>query len=254
MNERRWAKLGKRLAAYSLAAGATSVGVQGVSAGGLVYDNGGAGWFDDRPHMGGGDYGTWDMILFKLDGTVLVDDAQIDPTLPNAPSIEFLSEHYAWQFIWGDGFTRDSMFVRLSGAGVVGHYWADCAEVGRLASGVTVDSDSAFVTGNSFSDFAGMFGYGYYGNVGTFSLAPRGYIGFYIEDGDGDPHYGWADVELGSTQPGPFASMDQLTLHGFAISDVKDLGVITGGGEVPEPLTISLLAAGAAGLLARRRK
>ena len=76
-------KLGKKLAAYSLAAGAVGLaGTATTQATPMFYDNGGAGWFDARAHFGG-TTGGYDMILFKLDGTVLVDDAAIELLEPS---------------------------------------------------------------------------------------------------------------------------------------------------------------------------
>ena len=68
--------LGKRLAAYSMAAGAAAGLASTTKAAFVHYDNGGTPWFDSCPHFG---YGYYDMVLLQMDGTVLVDDSQIDP-------------------------------------------------------------------------------------------------------------------------------------------------------------------------------
>jgi len=235
--------LGGKLAAYSLAAGVAGLAGSATPADAAImhFDNGGAGWFSARPHFGG-QSGGFDMILFKLDGTVLVGDAAIDPTLPNAPSIEFMGESYNGQYAWGDGKTRDSAFARLSNAGVVGNYWSSAAEANRLAVDVPVNGSSSFVTGDAEGD-VGLYGYGWYSVVGQF--AGRGYLGMYIEDGVGERHYGWADMTI-------ISSRNEITLHSFAFQDTAEVSILTG--EVPEPVTFSLLSLGAAGLLARRKR
>ena len=235
-------KLGKKLAAYSLAAGAVGLaGTATTQATPMFYDNGGAGWFDARAHFGG-TTGGYDMILFKLDGTVLVDDAAIDPTLPNAPSIELMGESYNGQYNWGDGKSRDSAFARLSNAGVVGNYWSAAAEANKLGAGVTVDAASSFVTGDAEGD-VGLYGYGWYSVVGQFG--GTGYLGFYIEDTGSNKHYGWAHMSING-------SRNEITLHSFLVESTAGVGVVTG--VIPEPMTMSMLALGAVGLVARRKR
>ena len=210
-------KIGTRLAAYSLAAGVAATAGQTVNAGVVHYSNGGAGWFAARPHFGG-QTGGYDMILFKLDGTVLVGDAAIDPTLPNSPSIEFMGENYNNQYHWGDGKTRDSAFLRLSNAGVVGNYWSAAAEASKLSYGVVVDSSSSFVTGDAEGD-VGLYGYGWYSVVGQFG--GRGYLGFYMDNAATGRHYGWADVTVNSAR-------NEITLHEYGVETRAGVGVELG--------------------------
>jgi len=210
-------KLSTRLAAYSLAAGVAAVSGQVVNAGSLVYNNGGAGWFAARPHFGG-QTGGYDMILFKLDGTVLVGDAAIDPTLPNDSSIEFMGENYNAQYNWGDGKSRDSAFLRLSNAGVVGSYWSAAAEASKLAHGVTIGPASSFVTGDAEGD-VGLYGYGWYSVVGQFG--GRGYLGFYIDNAATGRHYGWAEVTI-------ISSRNEITLHQYAVETQANVAIDPG--------------------------
>ena len=210
---RRRTKLSKRLAAYSLAAGATAVAVQGVNAGQVIYDNGGAGWFDSRPEFPE-DGSVHDMILFKLDGTVLVGDAAIAPTLPNTSSIELMGESFGGQYVWGDGKTRDSAFVRTTSAGVVGSYWNTSPEAFKLgAGGTTISASSSFVTGD-----VGMYGYGWYSVVGQFG--GRGHLGFYVDNPATGRHYGWADITVNSGR-------NEIALHAFSVETRADVGVFT---------------------------
>ena len=203
-----------RLAAYSLAAGVSAGVATGANAAMLHYNNSGAGWFDARPHFGG-TTGGYDMILFKLDGTVLVDDAQIDPTLPNGPSIELMGESYNGVYAWGDGKTRDTAFLRTRNAGAVGSYWSAAPEAAKLAAYDPIGPGSTFVSGD-----VGLYGYGWYQVVGQFG--GRGFLGFYLEDASSNRHYGWADLTI-------IGSRNEFTLHSYAVSDVPNLSVWAGG-------------------------
>ena len=209
--------LRRRLSAYSLAAGAAALTGAAADLPAYVayYDNYGAGWFDSRAHFGG-TAGGYDMILFALDGTVLVDDAQIDPALPVGSSIEIKGESYNGQYTWGDGKSRDSAYLRTYNAGVVGTYWNSSPEAVKLGYGATVGPSSTFVTGT-----VGLYGYGWYSVVGGFG--GRGYMGFYIDDDQGGRHYGWADLHVNSAR-------NEITLHSFAVQTVADVpigGILT---------------------------
>jgi hypothetical protein len=238
--------LGCKLAAYSLAAGVA--GLAGSASGSAVlYDNGGSGWFDARPHLAGGVY---DMILFELDGTVLVDDAQIDPALPVSPSsIELMGESYGGQYNWGDGKSRDSAFLRLNNASVLGTYWSSAAEAAPLSFGTTVGATppggNYWVTGDAEGD-VGLYGYGWYSTVGNFGGTK--YFGFSMQDAGNNTHYGWAQINISGGR-------DQITLFAFGVETTPDTAINVGDGvPVPEPMTLSLLGLGAAGLVARRKR
>ena len=235
--------LGCKLAAYSLAAGVAGAAGTATAAP-VVFDNGGAGGFDSRPHFGG-QSGGFDMILFQLDGTVLVDDANIDPALPvSGSAIELMGESYNYQYYWGDGKTRDSAFLRLhNGASVIGGYWSASAEATPLGYGTMVDASAAgnyWVAGDTEGD-VGLYGYGWYSVVGNFGGTK--YFGFSMQDG-GNTHYGWAQINISG-------SRNDITLMAFGVETSPGVGIPVGA---PEPMTLSLLALGASGLFARRKR
>lgn len=231
-------KLGSKLAAYSLAAGA-AVGLAGTAKGALVDASVAVfegPWFDGCPEFA---YGFYDLILLKLDGSVLVDDANIDPTLPTTNAIEFV---HNGTFVWGDGKSRDAInVVAHSGAGVMGGFWSSTPEGAKLGYSADISSAQSFHSGNVE---VGLYGYGWYGCVGPWSGGGHGYLGMYIDSGS-DRHYGWAEVTLGGGR-------NELTLHRFAFETTPGEGILAG--ETPEPMTLSLLAMGAAGVLARRKR
>lgn len=225
-------KLGSKLAAYSLAAGA-AVGAATQAEAAVSHYVGP--WFDSCPHWS---YGYYDLILLKLDGTVLVDDSQIDPGAPHTNAIEFVHNGV---FVWGDGKTRDAInAVAHPGAGIVSSYWSAVPEGQRLSASVDVDANSQYwVTGE-----VGLYGYGWYQSVGPWAGGGSGYLGMYIDDVDGR-HYGWAYITVGGAR-------NEMTLHEFAFEMTPDTAIHIP--DVPEPVTLSLLATGAAGLIARRKR
>jgi hypothetical protein len=227
-------KLGSKLAAYSLAAGA-AVGAASQADAAISHYVGP--WFDSCPHFGAGFY---DMILLKLDGTVLVDDAAIDPAVAAGVgnAIEFV---HNGAFVWGDGKSRDSINAMTHGsAGIVSGYWSAVPEGSKLGDSYDVTSASQWWVSNE----VGLYGYGWYGCVGPWSGGGSGYLGMYIDDVDGR-HYGWAHISVGGAR-------NEITLNSFAFEMTPDTPIHIP--DIPEPVTMSLLATGAAGLLARRKR
>lgn len=120
----------------------------------------------------------------------------------------------------------------------------DLGTVARLGAGVTVESASPF--GASYGIMAQA------GNGTPVGGLPwngpgQGYIGLRFLIG-ADTHYGWAEVTVNQGLT--------ATLNRFGYEDVAGASVETGdigGGEVPEPGSMSLMILGAAGLAAYRR-
>lgn len=75
----------------------------------------------------------------------------------------------------------------------------------------------------------------------------QGYLGFYFEGSDG-PQAGWLDLSLGPTD-------DSLELISLAFEDTPNTPFLAGQTvATPEPSTFALLALGAAGMMALRRR
>jgi hypothetical protein len=84
--------------------------------------------------------------------------------------------------------------------------------------------------------------------LGDWMPGDRGFLGLRLVVG-ADTFFGWADVTLNNldgSAPGVF------TLHSYAYEDVAGTSILTGA--VPEPSAIALLVAGAAGVLALKRR
>jgi hypothetical protein len=109
------------------------------------------------------------------------------------------------------------------------------------------------------SSFSNSNSSGVYGN---WLSGGRGFLGLIFSIGQ-NTHYGWANISVN-------AQTFEVTLHCFAYEDQADTGLTTpdvnnacaqgttggntGGGDVPEPHSAVLLAMGAAGLTAYRRR
>jgi hypothetical protein len=74
-----------------------------------------------------------------------------------------------------------------------------------------------------------------------------GFVGLWWDIPGGSPHFGWARITVDG---GQFS----LTLHDYAYEGEAGTGIPAGAGLVPEPATLGMLALGAAGLAAWRKK
>ncbi len=86
-------------------------------------------------------------------------------------------------------------------------------------------------------------------NPGNWHLDATNYFGFkFLSEADSATHYAWGSMLLGST-------INTRSVTGIWYNDVADAAIAVGQTtDVPEPATIALLALGAGGLLALRRR
>jgi hypothetical protein len=82
--------------------------------------------------------------------------------------------------------------------------------------------------------------------IGAWDAGERGFLGLRFDGPGDDRYYGWADITVHSTQ--------SITMHAYAYDD-SGLPIHVGDrGYIPEPSTLGLLALGATGLAAVRRR
>jgi hypothetical protein len=114
----------------------------------------------------------------------------------------------------------------------------------RLGNGVTVSSLSPFTPFSAFqpSNLAGGFG------GGAWNGGQTGFIGVRFNLGGG-PLYGW--IQLQTPAPGLSGSTGQILGYAYENSGGA---ITTPASAVPEPNTLLLLASGALGVLALKRR
>lgn len=141
---------------------------------------------------------------------------------------------------WGSG----SLFVwSATSGGVMSAPGGSTTLVGNLPGGTLVDGTGVFGTSNSSATTG----------IGAFQTNATNFVGFrFLNESDGLTHFGWASLLVGATLNTAGRSVGEIWYESQANTGI--LVGDTGAAATPEPSSAALLAVGAAGLLAIRRR
>ena len=115
--------------------------------------------------------------------------------------------------------------------------------VGNLSAGTLVDGTGSFVRTGAIATTG----------TGQFQTNATNYIGFrFLNESDGLIHFGWASVIVGAAFNTAGRNVGEIWYESAANTGI--LVGDTGAAATPEPSSVALLAMGAAGLLAARRR
>lgn len=218
-SNRSFKKLTKRLGAYSAAAAATAVTAVSANAAEIVWD---------IPDVTAGS--SPGLLFNVLTGATANAAAS---TGNNAAGSFRLASFGGNPYIAGPAGSTIAGFV---GPGSFGpnDFYPD-----RLPAGDIVSSLDNFGAENDGLQ------YGPYGYLSANFTNDRGFVGLQFAFG-GNTHYGWAEItHLGSG--------NGTTLHAFGFNDAPGAPSVIPS-AIPEPNSMALLAAGAAGAVAFRRR
>lgn len=209
----RLKRIGKRLAAYSAAAAATAVVGQGAAnAADQVHDivDITVGPADDHAVV-------FNMLAGTAKTTYATTGFSGQGSMRMIGFSQWGTVAYPNPYIFTPAFSANGAFVVTAGTNVA-----------RLGRSALIDGNQLFGANLAYPST------GNYGNLGNWAVDQRGFAGIRF-DLDGSTHYGWADVSHPADR--------QITLHAFGYNDTAGAA-----SHVPEPSSILLLAAGAAGL------
>lgn len=184
----------------------------------IVYyePNGGAGW----------------VVPNTLDGLYINVETQVTGTTAGVVADWDLNPY-------GNSTTIMKWFDAAAPAGLVMMSGSDI--VSNLPQGFTISSSNTFsplLNGTSTTTAA----------VGAWTLNARNYVGYRFVGADTSTHYGWLSMDVGAT-------MGVRTIMQVSYNSVAN-AAITISAAVPEPSTVvmGLLAGGATGVIAWRRR
>ena len=116
----------------------------------------------------------------------------------------------------------------------------------RFDVGDTIDLNDFLKSNNNLAGSAGSFFKSGYGDVSPWLDGQSGFFGFFRKDAVGDYHYGYVEAR--------FEPDNTVFLGRAAFQTDPNTPITIGAAQIPAPGTLGLLALGAAGLMAQRRR
>ncbi len=213
---RKLKKIAKRLAAYSAAAAATVVAAQRTA-------NAADQSYNIVPDITVGPAHVHGVVFNMLAGTA--STTVIDTGFGGPGSMRMIGFYtgYANPYLYTPAFSANGAFVVTAETNAA-----------RLGPSALIDGNQLFGFNPAYASI------GNYVNLGNWSVGQRGFAGIRFDIG-AETHYGWVDITR--------AAANEVTLHAFGYNDAPGAA-----SHVPEPTSLLLLAAGAAGLPLWRKK
>lgn len=170
------------------------------------------------------------------------ENFSFDLDLDGDYAIDFTIDHRS-----GNSYVYTSIRGSQSNAEVFFNNWYATA----FSAGDTIGSGSS---STPYTTLGSSWGYGNYGNFGNFPGIDNAFIGLQFEI-DTELHYGWLQIGLSS-------DVNTLTIYDFAYESAANTAIIAGdkvGASHPftrilEPTSLALMATGALGIIAFRRR
>lgn len=145
-----------------------------------------------------------------------------------------------------DGGGNDFSFS-VGSAGLNSNIWANVGGSNRFNTSLTPLAAGAPITlANTTSSSTALMksSSGPPSYSGPWANTSSGYLGLKFTT-SGQTYLGWADISIDRATP-------SLTLHSYAYNDTPNTSIAAG--QVPEPSSLALFAAGAVGILALRKR
>ena len=199
------------------------------------------------------------IVATRLTTPIVVDNSQVTIDLDNDGNPD-VSLFHKTSISTADNQVDGVALVFATG-GVAGDPALGAAFTLPFAAGTVIDASATYKVGNylafNSSGTPRSGNLGYWANGGADpstwpgpNQAFRGYVGFEFNGGDAAAHFAWMDLATNAYDPLDLTSYD-ITVYGYGYETTPNTGIAAG---VPEPASLALVALGAAGLLAFKRK